>query len=95
MFKEELWKRQQTTADVTLLQRNQVAEETTLLEEIQQNGTKKQEVVQELAKQDSQSWEEDKIIYVDGKIYVPNNCKIRERILQENHNPIDVGHPGQ
>jgi len=40
MLKEKLWKRQHITADVTLLQRNQVVEKTTLLEEIQQNGTK-------------------------------------------------------
>jgi len=32
---------------------------------------------------------------MDGKIYVPNNYKIRERILQENHDPTDVGHSGQ
>jgi len=35
MLKEELWKRQHIIADVTILQRNQVVEETTLLEEIQ------------------------------------------------------------
>ena len=34
MLKEELCMRQQITADITLLWRNQVVEETTLLEEI-------------------------------------------------------------
>ena len=34
MLKEELWTRRQTTVEVTILQRNKVAEETTLLEEI-------------------------------------------------------------
>jgi len=34
MLKEEIWSRQQITADITIIQRNQVAEETTLLEEI-------------------------------------------------------------
>ena len=30
-----------------------------------------------------------------GRIYVPNNKKIKEEILKENHNSVDVGHPGQ
>ena len=34
MLKEEIWSRQQITADITIIQRNQVVEETTLLEEI-------------------------------------------------------------
>jgi len=52
-------------------------------------------VVKELAKKDSQSWEEDRIVYVNRKIYVLNNQKIREKILQENYKPVDVGHLGQ
>jgi len=53
MFKEELWTRQQITADITILWRNQVVEETTLLEEIQWNSIKEQEVIKELEKKDS------------------------------------------
>ena len=56
---------------------------------------KEQEVCKELEKEDGQSFEEDRIVYVDGRIYVPNNQKIRERILQENYEPVDIGHPGQ
>ena len=29
------------------------------------------------------------------QIYIPNNKKLKEQILQENHNPVDVGHPEQ
>ena len=29
------------------------------------------------------------------RIYVPNNKKTREKILTENHNSVDVKHPGQ
>ena len=50
MLKEELWKRWQITADITMLQRNQVVEETTLLEEIWWNGMKEQEVIKKLEK---------------------------------------------
>jgi len=58
-----------------------VVEETTILEEIRKNKTKEQEVYKELKKEDSQSYKENGIVYVDGRIYIPNNQKIRERIL--------------
>ena len=48
-----------------MIQRNQVVEETTLLEEIQQNEIKEQEVYRELEKEHEQSWEENGIVYVD------------------------------
>jgi len=32
---------------------------------------------------------------MEGRIYVPNNRKIKEEILKENHDLVDVGHPGQ
>jgi len=80
---------------VKIIQRNQVVEETTILEEIRRNRTKEQEVCKELEKEDGQLFEEDRIVYVNGRIYIPNNQKIRERILQENYEPVDIGHPGQ
>ena len=48
-----------------MIQRNQVVEETTLLEEIRQNGIKEQEVRRELEKEDGQSWEVNGIVYED------------------------------
>ena len=39
--------------------------------------------------------EDNDIVYVDGRIYIPNNKKIQEQILQENHDPVNIGHPGQ
>ena len=32
---------------------------------------------------------------MEGRIYVLNNKKIREEILKENHDSVDVRHPGQ
>ena len=29
-----------------------------------------------------------------GQIYIPNNRNLKEQILQENHDPVDVGYPG-
>ena len=52
-------------------------------------------MVQALEKNDGLSWEEDRIIYMEGRIYVPNNKKLKEKILQENYDLVDVGHPGQ
>ena len=51
-------------------------------------------MIKELEKGDSQSWEENGVIYVNGKIYMPNNWKLQERILQENHDPVDIGYLG-
>ena len=48
-----------------------------------------------LEKNNELSWEEDEIVYIEGRMYVPNNKKLKEKILQENHNSVDVGHPGQ
>ena len=68
-------------AEVTLIRKNQVVEETTLLEKIQRNNIKEQEVVKELEKNNEQAWEEDGIVYVEGRIYISNNQKIQEQIL--------------
>jgi len=95
MLKDEMWTRRQISAEVKIIRRSQVVEETTILEEIRKNKTKEQEVCKELEKEDGQSFEKDGIVYVDRRIYVPNNQKIKERILQENHEPVDIGYPGQ
>ena len=33
--------------------------------------------------------------YMEGRIYVLNNKKLREEILKEHHDPVNIGHPGQ
>ena len=78
MLKEELWARQQITADIKVIQKKQVVEKTTLLEEIWWNITKKYKVVKELDKQDRQAWKDNGIVYINGRIYIPNNKKIWE-----------------
>ena len=59
--------------EVILIQRNQIVKETTLLEKIWRNNTKEQEVLKELEKDEEQAWEYDEIIYVEERIYIPNN----------------------
>ena len=52
-------------------------------------------MIQALEKGNNGTWEENRIVYIDGRIYVPNSKKIKKKILQENHDSADVGHPGQ
>jgi len=35
------------------------------------------------------------VVYIEGRIYIPNNRKIKEEILKENHDLPNMGHPGQ
>jgi len=58
-----------------------VVEETTLLEKIQRNYIREQEVLKKLEKNKEQVWEDNGIVYVKGRIYVPNNQKLQEQIL--------------
>jgi len=97
MLKEELWIQQTTSQDRTpiiLLQQEhlQISEEE-IQEQIKKIQTREQEVTKLLERKDGQSWEENGIVYRDGKIYVPKNRQIRDKILSDNHNPPDVGHP--
>jgi len=31
-----------------------------------------------LKKEDGSTWEQDKIVYIEGQIYIPNNRKLKE-----------------
>jgi len=82
-------------AEVMILKRNQTTDNLDLLEEIQRNNTREQEVQQALKKEDGTTWEQDRIAYMKERIYIPNNKKLRERILWENHDFVNVGYSGQ
>ena len=70
-------------------------EECNILREIQKSNMREKEVIQALGNQDGLTWKENGVVYIEGRIYVPNNKKIRKKILKENHELVDVGHPGQ
>ena len=78
-----------------MIQRKMTAEEYNVLKEIQKDNTREKEVVQVLEKQDGLTQEENGVVYMERRIYILNNKKIREEILKENHNSVDIGHPGQ
>ena len=61
--------------------RSQVIEETTLLDKIKRNQTKEQEMQKELEKDNEQVWEDNRIVYIEEKIYILNNKKIQEQVL--------------
>jgi len=93
LLKEELWTRR-TTAEVMILRRTTTVDDLEIMKEIQRNNTKEWKVVQALENNNRLLWEEDRIIYVEERIYVPNNKKLKEKILQENHDSVDIGHLG-
>ena len=94
LLKEQLWTRR-TTAEITILGRKTTMDKLNITKGIRRNNIREQEVVQVLKKKDGLTWEEDGIIYMKERIYIPNNKKIKEQILKENHDLVDVGHSEQ
>ena len=94
LLKDKLWQ-QIITVEIMMIKRRTMIEERDILKEIKRNMTREKEVVQALKKEDSLTWEEDGVVYMKERVYVPNNKKIKEEILKENHNSADVGHSGQ
>ena len=94
LLKEKLWQ-QRTMAEITMIKRKTIVEENNIFKEIRRNTTREKEVVQVLKKKYGLTWEEDRVVYIEGRIYVLNSKKIREDILKKNHNSVDIEHPGQ
>ena len=78
-----------------MLGRKMTMDELDIIKEIKRNNTREQEVVQVLKKEDRLTWEEDGTVYMEGRVYIPNNKRTREKILKENHNLVDIEHLGQ
>jgi len=83
------------TVEITMIQRRTMIEESDRLKEIKRNMMREKKVVQALKKENSLTWEEDGMVYMEGRVYIPNNRKIKEEILKKNHNLTDMGHSGQ
>ena len=78
-----------------MLGRKVITEESDIVKKIQKNNTREKKITQALEKKDELAWEEDGMAYMEERIYVPNNKKLREEILKRHHNPVDIEHPGQ
>ena len=94
LLKDEIWTRK-TTVKITMLGRKMMIEESNIVKRIRNNNTREKEITQALEKKDGLAWEEDGMAYMEGRIYVPNNRKLREEILKEHHDPADIGHSEQ
>ena len=94
LLKDEMWARK-TVGKITMLERKVMMEESVILKKIKKNNTREKEIIQALEKKDGLVWEEDRVAYMKGRIYVPNNKNLKEEILEEHHDLADIGHPGQ
>ena len=81
LLKEELWTRK-TIAEVTMLEKTTIMDKLKILEKTKRNNTREQEVVQVLKREDRLTWEENKIVYMEGRVYIPNNKRTIEKILK-------------
>ena len=82
-------------AKIMMLGKKVITEENDIVKKIRKNNTREKKVTEALEKKDGLAWEEDGMAYMEGRTYVPNNKKLREEILKEHHDPVDIGHPGQ
>ena len=64
-----------------MLKRTATTDDLEIIKEIKRNNTKEWEVVQALEKNNGLLWKEDRIVYMEGRIYVPNSKKLKEKIL--------------
>ena len=78
LLKEKLWNRR-TIAEIAMLRRNSIIEKTDLLKEIQQNGTKEQEVIQELKKEDRQAQKDNRLEKSRKITFIGNTTKTLAR----------------
>ena len=59
-----------------MIKRKMTVEESNILKEIRKNTTREKEVIQALKIEDGLTWEVNRVVYMEGRIYVPNNKKI-------------------
>ena len=94
ILKDEMWTRKSTSKIKVFDERKRV-DESDIIKKIRKNNTREKEVIQAIEREDGLAWEEDEVVYMEGRIYVPNNKDLKEEILREHHDPADVGCPGQ
>jgi len=93
LLKDEMWTRK-TTVKITMLGRKVMTEESDIVKKIWKNNIREKEIIQALEKKYGLAWKEDGMAYMEGRIYVPNDKKLREEILKKHHNLVNTGHPG-
>jgi len=94
LLKDEMWSRK-STSKIQVFNGRKRGDENDIIKKIRKNNTREKEVIQAMKREDGLAWEEDDVVYMEGRIYIPNNKDLKEEILREHHDPADVGHPGQ
>ena len=64
------------TAEIVIMEENKARKESRILKEIRRIEIREKEVIQALERNDGTTWEEDGLVYIEGRIYVPNNNKV-------------------
>ena len=82
LLKDEMWSRK-SVGKIQIFDNRKVMEEMDIIKKIKKNRTREKEIVQALQKENGLAWEEDEVVYMEGRIYVPNNKDIKEEILKE------------
>ena len=59
-----------------MIKRKRIEEKDNIIKEIRRNNTREKEVVEALKKEDGLIWKEDRVVYIEERIYVLNNKKI-------------------
>ena len=94
LLNDEMWTRKSTSKIKVFDERRRV-DKSDIIKKIRKNNTREKEVIQVIEREDGLAWEEDEVVYMEGRIYVPNNKDLKEEIMREHHDPADVRHLGQ
>lgn len=74
----------------------EVVQDNTFLERIRKSRRNSDIAIEKALLNKEKGWEEmDNIVTWHGRIYVPRDKKLREEIIQLNHDSIMAGHPGR
>ena len=63
-----------------------MVKETTLLDEIQRNNIREQEVQKESEKEEGQAWEDSRLVYMEERIYILKNQKYESKSYRKTMN---------
>ncbi len=85
------------TGDIVVLRAEQfqLEGEKDIMKEIQANDRRETDIANWLKENSENTWETEGVVYVKGCIYIPPNPTLRGKVLAANHDPPDIGHPGQ
>jgi len=91
LLKDEMWSKK-STSKIQVFDGRKRGDESDIIKKIRKNNTREKEVIQAMKREDGLAWKEDNVVYMERRIYIPNNKDLKEEILREHYDPADVGH---